>query len=87
MGRSVKAGIATLGLCAAGLVTNGCCHTRNWTWLTDPHACSETITQDPRDHYEYVERVEELNARGLNDDLDLIFMTERPTRLTRWTAR
>ncbi len=49
-----------------------------------PHAASETFTQTPEGHYEFVSRVRAHDARALVEDLDLVFMTERNSRLSRW---
>jgi len=53
----------------------------------DPHSRTETLAQDPQDHYHAVYDVAEQDRRALGDDLDLLFMTDRPTRLSRWHSR
>ena len=55
--------------------------------LNYPHATGETLTQSSSDHYRYVSSVAAHDSRALVDDLDLFFMTDRPTRLTRWHDR
>ena len=75
--------LATIGLGVGCLICSGCCG-RDWTWLTAPHRSGETLTQNCDDHKEYVNRVADHDARAINDDLDLIFMTDRPSRLNRW---
>jgi len=55
--------------------------------LNYPHAMGETLTQSAPDHYHTVSSISAHDARALVDDLDLFFMTDRPTRLTRWHDR
>ena len=50
----------------------------------NPHAHGETLTQTPDEHRREVAAIREHNRKALMDDLDLLFMTERRTRLTRW---
>lgn len=45
------------------------------------------MTQDRLDHQEYVDRMAEHNRRELGDDLDLLFQTDRPSRLSKWQVR
>lgn len=78
--------MGVFALVAASALTSGCC-ARDWTWITDPHRSNEPLTQNCKDHKEYVNRIADHNSRAINDDLDLIFMTDRPTRLTRWQER
>lgn len=56
------------------------------TWMY-PHAETETLGQTPDEHHQQVSSVLEQDRRALNEDLDLLFMTDRPTRLTRWHGR
>jgi len=79
--------IMTSVLSAGALALLAGCQTRQWTWLTSPNGATQTTTQDREDHKEYVNRVAEHNRRALGDDLDLVFQTDRPTRLTRWQVR
>ena len=55
-------------------------------WLY-PHATEATLTKSPHEHFQSVSNVAALDARALVEDLDLLFMTDRPTRLTRWHDR
>jgi len=52
-----------------------------------PHADSEPLGQTPDEHRQQVLTSVEQDRRALNEDLDLLFMTDRPTRLTRWHSR
>jgi hypothetical protein len=52
--------------------------------LQYPHAKTETLTMTSEEHYQMVSEVARRDKRGLRDDLDMLFMTDRPTRLTRW---
>lgn len=74
----------------AVLVTAGCASSssaRSRMLLTYPHAAMTTLTQSPHEHYQMVSDVASHDKRALADDLDLLFMTDRPTRLTRWHSR
>jgi hypothetical protein len=42
------------------------------------------IGETPDEHYHRALRIEQHARRGLVDDLDLFFLTDRGTRLTRW---
>jgi len=52
-----------------------------------PHAGNETLTQSPQEHYHSATRVSLIDTLGLVEDMDLLFMTDRPTRLSRWQDR
>lgn len=52
-----------------------------------PHATEETLTESSHEHYQSVSNVAQRDARALIEDMDLLFMTDRPTRLTRWQSR
>ncbi len=55
--------------------------------LNYPHTWGETFAQSPRERYQNVSRVAAYDARAIVEDLDLLFLTDRPTRLTRWHDR
>ncbi len=55
--------------------------------LNYPHSTGETLTQSPHEHYRRVSGMSAHDARALVEDLDLFFLTDRPTRLTRWHGR
>lgn len=61
-------------------------HEMSSPWLY-PNAGLETATESSDDHFHRVARVLDLDTRLLADDLDLLFMTERSTRLSRWHGR
>jgi len=69
------------------LVAAGGCMGKAAVGWTDPHSRTETLGQTPDEHHESVARIEEQNRKALAEDLDLLFMTDRPTRLTRWHGR
>lgn len=46
-----------------------------------------TLSMSSDEHREQVRRVARHDWRALQDDLDLLFMTDRTTRLTRWHDR
>ena len=73
--------VAGLGL----MVLQGCMGAKS-TWMY-PHAETETLGQTPDEHRQQVVGVLEQDRRALNEDLDLLFQTDRPTRLTRWHSR
>jgi hypothetical protein len=60
---------------------------RSTVLLNYPHATEANMTQSPEEHYRYISDIAAHDARALVEDLDLLFMTDRPTRLTRWHSR
>lgn len=52
-----------------------------------PHARSETLGQSGEDHEHAIRSMSAHDKRALVEDLDLLFQTERPTRLSRWHGR
>ena len=52
-----------------------------------PHSRTETLGQDSHEHYHAVSMSAEQDRRALAEDLDLLFMTDRPSRLNRWHSR
>lgn len=52
-----------------------------------PHASGEGLGLTPQEHYQAVSQSSAKDTRALIEDLDLFFLTERPTRLTRWHDR
>ncbi len=63
------------------------CMGRSGVWINDPHAGFETLGETGAEHRERVSAVADQDARALVEDFDLLFMTDRPTRLTRWHGR
>ena len=75
----VLTAVLTLGLTG--------CAPRSTVMLNYPHARFGNLTESPHEHYQRVSNIAAMDGRALVDDLDLLFMTDRPTRLTRWTTR
>ena len=63
------------------------CATKAGTLVGYPHATSANMTQSPHEHYQSVSFIAAQDRRALMDDLDLLFMTDRPARLTRWVTK
>lgn len=61
-------------------------HNVSSAWLY-PHATMQTAGEAPDDHHYRVARILSLDRCLLADDLDLLFMTDRSTRLSRWHSR
>ena len=74
----------------APVVITGCAtnspHDLSSTWLY-PHAAMQTAGVAPDDHRYRVAHILSVDKRLLADDLDLLFMTDRSTRLSRWKSR
>ena len=70
-----------LSLIACGLGT-GC-----WTAASRPHTCMETLSEAPDEHFHRADMILDRDRRALAEDLDLLFMTDRPTRLSKWHGR
>ena len=52
--------------------------------LNYPHATEANLTQSPHEHFQYVSNIAAQDGKALVEDLDLVFLTDRPSRLTRW---
>ena len=77
-----------LGACAAlGVVMALGCESPSLVGMNYPHARTETLGETSEEHYQRVSRLSDQNRRLLNEDLDLLFLTERETRLTRWHTK
>ena len=63
------------------------CASKTATMINYPHATSANMTQSPHEHYQSVYDIAAQDRRALVDDLDMFFMTDRPTRLTRWVTK
>ncbi len=72
------------------LILAGCAANRasqsKMVWLY-PHAGGATLTQSSREHRQAISIVSDRDSHALIEDLGLLFMTDRPTRLTRWQTR
>lgn len=72
-----------LGLSVVACVwATGC-----WSASSRPHTCKETLAEDCDEHYHRAEMIYDRDRRALAEDLDLLFLTERPTRLSRWHGK
>ena len=63
------------------------CASKTATVIAYPHSTFTNLTQSPHEHYQSVSSIAAQDRRALIDDLDLLFMTDRPTRLTRWVTK
>ena len=76
----------TLLLCMLMSMTATGCMGAKSVWMY-PHAHLETLGETGDEHRERVSTIADQDARAIVEDLDLLFMTDRPTRLTRWHGR
>jgi len=81
MQRTTRAGMCVLALISAGL--GGCTSRAAQLWVY-PHRNEATLTQSKEEHNQAMIRNADHERRALVDDIDLLFMADRPTRLTRW---
>ncbi len=68
----------------------GCMSTRaprSMVFLNFPHAAEKNLTQSPHEHTQMAGDVLERDARALIEDLDILFLMDRPSRLNRWHNR
>ncbi|MGB2986543.1 MAG: hypothetical protein WBE26_11750 [Phycisphaerae bacterium] len=76
---------------ASVLVLSGCAAwagtQRATVVLNYPHAMGESLTQSTHERYHTIASIAAHDTRALVDDLDVLFQTDRPTRLTRWHDR
>ena len=73
-------------LIGLGLLTFSGCMGPQSAWMY-PHSQTETLGQTADEHHQQVVGLLEQDRRALNEDLDILFQTDRPTRLTRWHSR
>jgi len=76
----------TLIVTLIALATCTGCMGKSASWAY-PHSRLETGADTPDEHQERVARVLERDRRTMGDDLDLLFQTDRPTRLSKWHGR
>ena len=81
--RLIYAGAAVMLLAR---LSSGCAVKDKAPWWL-PHANSETLAESGEDHGERVRRSAKIDQAALNEDLDIWFQTDRPTRLTRWHSK
>ena len=63
------------------------CASKTATNIYYPHSTFANMTQSPHEHYQSVSSIAAQDRRALIDDLDIFFMTGRPTRLSRWVTK
>ena len=73
-------------LVASGCATSAGAQGRRLVWA-NPHAAMENLAESPDDHYARVAHYRKHDARALTEDLDLLYMTEKGSRLTRWHGK
>ncbi len=78
--------VALLVLVLATAWTIGCTSRVSQLWV-HAHRHGESLTQTGEEHNRAVIEAVDQDRRALMDDLDLLFLTERTSRLTRWHAR
>jgi len=84
MQRIAKVGLLALLVVSTAVV--GCTSRASQLWV-QAHRYGETLGQTSEEHNHAVIEVVDQDRRALVDDLDLLFMTDRTTRLTRWHSR
>jgi len=85
MARSTRVLLGVLIL-AGGLSATACTRPA-WARFDYPHAARPTLAESGEEHQHRVSRVSERDRLLLQEDLDLLFQTERATRLTRWHVK
>ncbi len=87
--------IAPVCLAWIGLFSvSGCATGRNVGYvgyagkiIMNAHDLGPTMTQRTGEHMHDISTVIDYDARAIFDDLDMLYQTDRPTRLTRWIER
>lgn len=74
------------GMTTAMVLASGCSDRSKLMWKY-PHAEMATSNESSEEHYQRVSTVDRTDRRALADDLDTFFMTDRPTRLSKWHSR
>ena len=72
---------------ACVLLTLPACSSQKYVDTWYGHADNESIGETGEEHFHRVTRIEDSRRRALNSDLDYLFQTDRPSRLTRWHTR
>jgi len=85
----VRGVVSACALVALGLVgcagpSQGAARESTWSY---PHARSRTLAETSEEHNQRVVNVLERDRRAIGEDIDILFMTDRPTRLTKWHDR
>lgn len=84
---SLVIGCVLVTLTQSGCATSSPENRRLAVLLEYPHATSPTLTRTSEEHYHHVSRMAAEDSRALAEDLDLFFLTDRPSRLTRWPTK
>ena len=50
-------------------------------------ARGETLSETPKEHQHRLRSVRDRDRRAIAEDIDLLLLNDRPTRLTRWHDR
>jgi hypothetical protein len=79
--------VAYCVLTGVGALTLASCNRPSLVGVYYPHAHNATFTETDDEHYHRVSQIANQDRQLLQDDLDLLFQTDRPTRLTRWHTR
>lgn len=61
----------------------GCTNPKHQSWPY-VHGDTETLGETAGDHRHRTRKVANQDAKALTEDLDVFFMTDRPSRLNRW---
>lgn len=85
----MRQGLNRLAVCGLLLIASGlgCASSASSHMWIYSHKDQENLALSAEDHHHAVARIIEIDRRGLIEDLDYFFMTDRPTRLTRWHSR
>ena len=81
--RKLAAGLAA---CFAVALFSGCSASRSVNTFY-PHSRAETFGQEGKDHHQSILQITRWDERSLIEDLDLFFMTDRSSRLTRYHTK
>lgn len=84
MQRIARLGLLVVVLAVAG--TAGCTSRASQLWVHS-HRHLETLGQTSEEHNQWVIQIVDRDRHALVEDLDMLFMTDRPTRLTKWHSR
>lgn len=76
-----------LGVLLVALPVTVGCSTRSGQLWVHSHRNNETLAMTAEEHNQAVIRIADHDRRALIDDFDLLFMTDRPSRLNRWQSR
>lgn len=78
--------VAGIGLLLVGALAGGCTERSKILWKY-PHAERETLSETSQEHFHRVSRVDQWDRQAISEDLDVFFMTDRPSRLSKWHSK